>query len=66
MSNTMQVEWCGRWSDYPIWLDYPTLMGPWLSELDPSPVYVILIGLLYISVWPPTMRSLREQVKFLT
>ena len=48
MIHLFQIEWLGGWMT----LD---LMGPWPSVNAERPVYVLLLGPLYISVFPQTL-----------
>lgn len=43
--NPLLVEWVGGWMDL-------ATMGPWPSASDPAPVYVMLVGPLYVSFHP--------------
>ena len=48
MIPLFQIEWLGGWMAY-------DLMGPWPSPRAEHPVYVLLLGPLYVSIFPSAL-----------
>lgn len=44
----LQVEWVGGWMA-------ADLMGPWPAPSVDRPVWVLLLGPLYVSMWPSAL-----------
>ncbi len=54
------IEWVGGWLGF-------ERLGPWPSKAapPPGPVYVLLLGPLYVSIWPWFAREARAQMEWL-
>lgn len=50
MINLFQIEWVGGWMSI-------DLMGPWPTPASPRPVYVLLLGPLYVSFFPQALAN---------